>query len=177
MKFLIDTVPLLLFFIFFKLYDIYIATAVAIISMALGVLITWLRVRKVEPMQWMTLAALSILGGATLVFHDETFIKYKPSVVYWIMAVIFAISQSINKPLIQKALQSSITLPSAAWKRLNASWVCFFVIMGGVNLWIAQKFDTATWVNFKVFGGLGLTFVFVIGQAIYLSRVGEPASQ
>ncbi|MAZ44927.1 MAG: septation protein A [Legionellales bacterium] len=173
MKFIFETIPLLLFFICFKVYDIYIATGVAIGATALGVLLTWVYYRRVEPMQLITLAILTFLGGATILLKDETFIKYKPSVVYWIMAIVFAISQLLKKPLIQHALQNSVTLPVWAWRRLNHSWVLFFILMGGLNLFVAHHYDTATWVNFKVFGGLGLTFLFIVGQAIFLSRQDE----
>jgi intracellular septation protein len=177
MKFLLDTIPLILFFIFFKVYDIYAATLAAIVATGAGVLISWIRLKKVEPMQWMTLGALCLLGGATLLLKDETFIKYKPSAVYWLMAIAFALSQLSSKTLIQRALEGNLSLPQEAWAKLNRAWALFFTVMGGLNLWVAHQFDTSTWVNFKVFGGLGLTFIFILFQAVYLSRFDESSSK
>jgi intracellular septation protein len=171
MKFLFDFLPILLFFVIFKLYDIYLATAVAIAASTLQVAWLWLQHRKVESMPLVTLALIVVLGGATLVLQDETFIKWKPTAVNWLFGAVFLGSQFIGKKTItERMLGANMALPRTVWSRLNASWVIFFVAMGVVNLYIAFNFDTETWVNFKLFGMMGLTLVFVLGQAFYLAR-------
>jgi intracellular septation protein len=171
MKFLFDFFPILLFFIAFKLYDIYVATAVAIVSSIIQVGFVWYRHRRVEKMHLITLALIVVLGGATLLLHDETFIKWKPTVVNWAFALAFLGSQFSQKNLVQRMMEEHIILTSkTVWKRLNLAWVAFFLLMGVVNLYVAFHFDTDTWVNFKLFGMMGLTFLFVIAQSIYLSQ-------
>ena len=170
MKFLLDLLPLALFFTVFKLSNIYNATLAAIAATFLAVGISWIWLRKVEPMQWFTLGLLIVLGGATILFKDETFIKFKPSVVYWGMAIALLVSHFTKKPLLQRGLGNTMELPSTQWRILNTVWAVFFTVMGGINLWVAYNFDTATWVNFKVFGAMSITLVFVLAQAFVLSR-------
>ena len=171
MKFLYDFLPVLLFFIAYKLYDIYVATAVIIIASACQVGWTWLRHRRVERMPLITLALLILLGGATLILQDEMFLKWKPTVVNWLFGLVFLGSQFIgNKPVIERMLGQAMELPSTAWVRLNLAWAAFFVVMGILNLIVAFNFDTDTWVDFKLFGILGLTLIFVLAQGIYLAR-------
>lgn len=171
MKLLIDFFPIILFFAAFKVWGIYTATAVAIVATVLQ--IAYLRVRhgKVEPMQWVSLGVIVVFGGATLLAHSETFIKWKPTVLYWLMGGALLIAQLVfRKNLIRSLMGAQMALPDNAWRTLNWSWAGFFAIMGVVNLWVAYTFDTDTWVNFKLFGGLGLMLVFVVAQALYLSR-------
>ncbi|MDR6215184.1 septation protein A [Paracidovorax wautersii] len=171
MKLLIDFFPIILFFAAFKVWGIYTATAVAIVATVLQ--IAYLRVRhgKVEPMQWVSLGVIVVFGGATLLAHSETFIKWKPTVLYWLMGGALLIAQLVfRKNLIRSLMGAQMTLPDNAWRTLNWSWAGFFAIMGVVNLWVAYTFDTDTWVNFKLFGGLGFMLVFVVAQALYLSR-------
>ncbi|RYE39272.1 MAG: septation protein A [Hyphomicrobiales bacterium] len=171
MKLLIDFFPIILFFAAFKVWGIYTATAVAIVATVLQ--IGYLRVRhgKVEPMQWISLGVIVVFGGATLLSHSETFIKWKPTVLYWLMASALLIGQLVfRKNFIKSIMGAQMDLPDAAWRTMNWSWTAFFVVMGVVNIWVAYTFDTDTWVNFKLFGGIGLMFVFVIVQALYLSR-------
>jgi intracellular septation protein len=171
MKLLIDFFPIILFFVAFKFAGIYAATAVAIV--ATFAQIAWLRHRtgKVEPMQWVSLGVIVLFGGATIALQNETFIKWKPTVLYWLMAGTLAAGQLIfKKNLLKSLMGSQLELPDAAWRVTNWSWIAFFATMGVVNLWVAFNFDTDTWVNFKLFGGLGLMAVFVIGQAFYLGR-------
>ena len=171
MKFLFDLFPVILFFASFKLFDIYVATAVAIAATFLQ--IGWLkwRRRKVDTMMWVTLAVIVVFGGATLALHDETFIKWKPTVLYWLFgAVLGAAELLFRKNLIRAMLGEQVRLPDAAWTRLNWSWAGFFVFMGAANLYVAFNFSTDTWVNFKLFGGMGLMLLFVLLQAAFLAR-------
>jgi intracellular septation protein len=175
MKFLFDFFPVILFFIAFKLQGIYVATGVAIVATILQIGWVWFRRRKVDTMLWVSLAVIVVFGGATLALHDETFIKWKPSVLYWLFgAVLLGAQVLFGRNLIRALMGKEISLPDAVWNRLNLSWVGFFLTMGVVNLAIAFNFDTDTWVNFKVFGGLGLTLVFVLLQAVALARFVQP---
>lgn len=171
MKFLVDFLPILLFFIAYKLYDIYVATAVAIAASVAQVSWSWLRHRKVEKMQWVTLGLIVVLGGLTLLLQDETFIKWKPTLVNWLFAIAFLGSQYIGKQsILRRMMSANLSLPDPVWLRLNWIWVGFFTALGALNLYVAYYFDTETWVNFKLFGMLGLTIAFVIAQGFYLSR-------
>lgn len=179
MKFLYDLFPLLLFFAAFKLYDIYAATAVAIAASFLQVGLFWLKHRRFETMHVVTLGVIAVFGGLTLLLHDDTFIKWKPTLVYWILAAIVLASQWFGrKTVIERMMSSQIALPAPVWKRLNLSWGIFFAALGAVNIYVAFYYgldlDAATrqgiWVNFKVFGLLGITLVFVIVQAVFMAR-------
>jgi intracellular septation protein len=177
MKFLVDFFPVLLFFVAYKVYDIYVATAVAIAASFIQVGAYWLKHKKFENSHLITLAILAVFGGATILLHDETFIKWKPSVVNWIFAIVFLGSQFIgNKTIVERMMSKSVTLPAAVWLRLNMSWVVFFVALGIANLFVVYNFDTDTWVNFKLFGMMGLTILFVIIQAVYMSRHMETSN-
>lgn len=176
MKFLFDFFPVLLFFIAYKLFGIYTATAVAIAASFIQVGAYWLKHKKFENNHLITLVILVLFGGATIVLQNEMFIKWKPSVVNWIFAVAFLGSQFIgNKTIIERMMGHNITLPAAIWLRLNLSWVVFFIALGIVNLFVVYNFDTDTWVNFKLFGMMGLTVLFIVAQAVYMSRHIEPA--
>lgn len=172
MKFLIDFLPIVIFFAVYKYTgDIIIATAVLIPATALQILYTWMKTKKVEKMHLVTLALVVILGGATIAFNDKTFIQWKPTIVNWLFAVAFLGSQFFTKrTIIEMMMSGNIDLPKAVWKNLNLSWVAFFIIAGAVNLYVAYTFSEEIWVNFKLFGLLGMTFVFVILQGIYMSR-------
>jgi len=171
MKLLFDLFPVLLFFVAFKLYGIYVATAVAIAASFVQVSLSWLKHRRVETMHLVTLALIAGLGGATLILQDETFIKWKPTAVNWLFGLAFLGSQYIGKkPLVERMMGHNLTLPCPIWKRLNLAWVAFFFALGCANLYVAFRFDTNTWVSFKLFGIMGLTFAFVIAQAVYLAR-------
>lgn len=171
-KFFVDFFPILLFFIAYKLYDIFIATAVAIVASFVQVGFFWLQHRRFENMHLITLGLIVVLGGATLLLQDETFIKWKPSVVNWAFALVFLGSQFIGKKnLIQRMMEGQIKVSSErVWFHLNMGWITFFTVIGFVNLYVAFNFDTDTWVNFKLFGMMGLTLLFVIAQAFYLAR-------
>ncbi len=176
MKFLFDFFPILLFFIAYKMFDIYVATAVAIGASFIQVGWYWLQHRRFEKMHIITLALIAVLGGATLIFQDETFIKWKPSVVNWAFAVAFLGSQFIgHKPIIRRMMDQTVTLPDSLWNKLNTAWALFFILLGFLNLFVAYNYDTDTWVNFKLFGLTGLSFIFIIAQAFVIGRyVEEP---
>lgn len=171
MKFLFDIFPVVLFFVAFKLYGIYVATATAIAATALQVGWTWLRHRKVDNMLWVSLAVILVFGGATLVLENETFIKWKPTVLYWLFGLALAAGAAVfKKNLIRAMMEKQVALPDFVWQKLLASWIGFFAVMGALNLFVAYNFSTDTWVNFKLFGGIGLMLVFVVIQAFMISR-------
>jgi len=171
MKLLIDFFPIILFFVAFKFADIYVATGVAIVATIAQIGYLRYKVGKVEPMQWVSLGVIVLFGGATIVAQNETFIKWKPTVLYWLMGGALLVGQFIfKKNLLKSLMGAQMSLPESAWRVLNWSWTGFFAVMGVINLWVAFSFDTDTWVSFKLFGGLGLMALFVVAQAFYLSR-------
>lgn len=171
MKLLFDFFPILLFFIGYKFYGIYAATIIAMVASLLQVGYFWFKHRKVEITHVITLVLILVLGTATLFLHNEMFIKWKPTAIYWAFTLLFLGSQIIGtKPFIQRLMDDKITLPQNVWQRLNLSWALFFGCMGGVNLYIAYHYSTNTWVNFKLFGTLGSTIVFGILQALYMAK-------
>lgn len=174
MKLLFDFFPIFLFFVAFKFFGIYIATAVTMAASLLQVSIYWLKHRRFESLHLITLVIVILFGGSTLLLHNDLFIKWKPTAIYWIFAICFLGSQFIGKKtLIQRLLGTQLNLPDTIWQRLNISWIIFFTTMGIVNVYVLYHFSTNTWVNFKLFGTLGLTLLFLIAQAIYMSRFME----
>ena len=184
MKQFIDFIPLLLFFIVYKLEPriveiaghsltfggIFSATAMLIASSVVVYGILFFKQRKLEKSQWLTLIACLVFGSLTLAFHSETFLKWKAPVVNWLFALVFAGSHFIGNTLpIKRVMGHALTLPDAVWTRLNLAWIAFFVFCGAANLFVAFTFQSI-WVDFKVFGSLGLTVLFLVGQGIYLSR-------
>lgn len=195
MKFLFDLLPVLLFFAAYKFAGgspdashalatrllgdgiavsqapILIATAVAIIATLGQVFWLIVRGRKVDTMLWISLAIIVVFGGATLFFHDATFIKWKPTVLYWLFALTLAGSALFMKRnLIRALMKDQVQLPEPVWARLNLSWIAFFAVMGILNLYVAYNYSEDTWVSFKLYGGMGLMFLFVLGQGLMLSR-------
>jgi intracellular septation protein len=171
MKLLFDFFPILLFFVAYKMYDIYVATAVAIVAAFVQVGAYWLQHRRVEKTHVITLTLLVVFGGLTLILQDETFIKWKPSVINWLFGIVFLGSQFIGKKsIVERMMGANLALSAPIWNRLNTSWAVFFLALGFANLYVVYNFDTDTWVNFKLFGMMGLTIAFIIAQAIYLSR-------
>jgi intracellular septation protein len=200
MKLLFDFLPILLFFGAFKYAEgqkdwaaqfatdhlgfvvsggivgpneapVLLATVVVIIATLAQ--IGWLvaRGRKVDMMLWVSLGLVVVLGGATIWFHSETFIKWKPSVLYWAMGLGFWISRAVfRKNLLQTLMGEQLQLPAPVWQRLNFAWIAFFGLMGIANIYVAYSFSTAAWVNFKLFGGIGLMLLFTLAQGLYLSR-------
>lgn len=184
MKFLFDLFPLLLFFTAFKMYDIFIATGVAIGASFVQVGSYWLKNRRFETMHLVTLATIVVFGSLTLILHDDTFIKWKPTIIYWVMAGLLLGSQFVGeKPAIEHLLGKQISVPRHVWLRQNTNWAIFFVVIGVLNLYIAfyyaPELDAATrqaiWVKAKVFGFTGLTLVFVLIQALIMApHIREP---
>ena len=171
MKFLFDLFPVILFFIAYKIHGIFVATAIAIAASIVQIIWVWLRHRKVDAMLWLSFGIIVVFGSATLLLHDETFIKWKPTVLYWLFGAILLITNFVSRENPLKAmLGQQIELPEPIWRRLLLSWIGFFLIMGALNLYVAFSFPTNTWVNFKLFGGMGLMLVFVLLQAIVLSK-------
>ena len=174
MKFLFDLFPVALFFIAFKIAGIYVATAVAIVA-TFGQ-IGWLKLRKrpVHPMLWASLAIIVVFGGATLLLQNETFIKWKPTVLYWMFgAVLAGAALFFHRNLIRVVLSEQMQLPERVWARLNWSWVGFFLFMGAANLYVAYNYTTDQWVDFKLFGGSGLMLAFVVVQSFFLAKYVE----
>jgi intracellular septation protein len=179
MKFLYDLFPLLLFFAAYKFYDIYVATGVAIVASVVQVGGFWLRHRRFETMQVVTLGIIAVFGSLTIALHDDTFIKWKPTLVYWILGALVLGSQWIGRrTIIDRMLSAQVTLSEPVWRRLNLAWAVFFLALGALNLYVAFFYrldlDEAArrdiWVNFKVFGLMAITIVFVIAQAFYMAR-------
>jgi intracellular septation protein len=171
MKLLLDFFPIILFFVAFKVWGIYAATAVAIVATVAQIAYLRFKHGKVEPMQWVSLGVIVLFGGATLLAHNDSFIKWKPTVLYWLMGGALLVGQlGFGKNLLRSVMGAQLQLPDAIWLKLNWAWTAFFALMGALNLWVAYHFDTDSWVNFKLFGGMGLMVVFVIAQAIYMSR-------
>lgn len=171
MKLLFDFFPIIIFFVFFKFFGIFAATLAAMVISALQVGFFWLKHRKFEVAQVITLVLILVLGGATLFSHNEIFIKWKPTAIYLVLAAVFLGSQVLSeKPLIQHMMAGKINLPEKTWLRLNLSWVMFFCSMALLNIYVAYHFSTNTWVNFKLFGILGSTLIFGVLQSLYIAK-------
>jgi intracellular septation protein len=179
MKLLFDLFPVILFFAAYKFgNDIFLATGVAIAATFAQIGWVYMKHRKVDNMLWISLAVIVVFGGATLLFQNETFIKWKPTVLYWLFASILLGGRIMfGRNLIRSMMGDKITMPDIAWHKLYLSWVGFFILMGFANLLVAYSFSTDTWVNFKLFGGLGLTLVFVLLQGLMLSKYIEEKTE
>jgi len=176
MKWLFDLFPVLLFFLAYKLAGLYTATAVAIAATVLQIGWVRLRGRTIEPALWMSLGVIVVFGGATLMLHDEAFIKLKPTVLYLSFAVGLLLAQAVfGRNPVRALMGAQITLSDPAWKWLNAAWAAFFALLAAANVFVAQRFSTDTWVDFKLFGVTALMLLFVFAQAIVLSRCADPA--
>jgi intracellular septation protein len=173
MKFLFDLFPVILFFAAFQVWDIYVATGVAIAATFAQIGWLVLRKKKIDPMLWASLAIIVVFGGLTLFLRDKTFIQWKPTVLYWLFAAVLAGAALTGRNLIRAMMSKQIALPEPLWAKLNWSWVGFFAFMGAANLFVAYNFSESAWVNFKLFGGLGLMLLFVLAQGLVLSRYAE----
>jgi intracellular septation protein len=173
MKFLFDLFPVILFFVAYKFGGIFVATGVAIVATFVQIGWVWFRHRKVDTMLWVSLVIVTLFGGATLLLQDETFIKWKPTVLYWLFAAVLAGGVLFMKKNLMKSLLSEqMQLPDEAWNTMNLSWIGFFIFMGFANLAVAFNFSTDTWVNFKLFGGMGLMLVLRAGPGhVMLSKI------
>jgi intracellular septation protein len=200
MKFLFDLFPIILFFGVFKWGEghreaaqalmqqflsgvisgsgagadqapIMLATAVAIVATIGQVLYQLATKKKVDTMLWISFAIITVFGGATIYFHNETFIKWKPTVLYWVFGAAILISQvMLGKNLIRLIMEKQISLPDSIWQRLSLAWAAFFSALGLLNLYVAYNFSTGTWATFKVFGTTAIMFAFVIAQSLLLSK-------
>ena len=176
MKFLFDFFPLVAFLIAFYIPEdreqgVYLGVQVMIVATLIQIIAYWLFTRKFEKMHVITLILTVVLGGATLLLKDVRFFKWKPTAVNWIFALVFIGSQFIGKkPIIRRMMDHAISVPDEIWTKLNLAWAGFFIFAGTINLYVAYNFSTEFWGNFKVYGLLGLTFIFAIAQALYMSR-------
>lgn len=175
MKFLFDLFPVILFFIAYKAGGIYAATAVGIVATVAQIAWLWFKGRKIDTMLWISLAVISVFGGLTLILQDENFIKWKPTVLYWLFAAtLLGGKLFFGRNLMKALLGEQLALPEVAWSRLNGWWAAFFAFMGVANLFVAFNFSTDDWVNFKLFGATGLMLAFVLAQGLFLSKyLGE----
>ena len=204
MKILFDFLPIILFFGMFKYAEghadwaarfatdhfgfivsggvvgteeapVLLATVVVIVATTVQIGYLLARRQKVDMMLWITFVLVVVLGGATVWFHNATFIKWKPSVLYWAMGLTFWISQTVfRKNLLQTMMGQQLELPAPVWQRLNLAWITFFALMGVLNLYVAYSYSTSTWASFKAFGATGLMLVFMLAQGVYLSRHVKP---
>ena len=170
MKLFLDFFPVVLFFVAYKFAGIYVATGVAIVATIVQIAYAHFVLKKVEPMMWGSMAIILIFGGLTLFLHNPTFIKWKPTVLYWAMGGTLAIGALLGRNFLRKIMEAQLQLPDAIWSRLNWAWVSFFAFMGVLNIYIAYNYSEETWVNFKLFGGMGLMFLFVLAQGLMLAR-------
>jgi intracellular septation protein len=208
MKLLFDLFPVILFFAAFKVSEgrkegaaqlldalfsgvgvaaavavdqapILVATVVVILATCTQIAWVWLRHGKVDKMLWISLGLVVVLGGLTLALRDDTFIKWKPTILYWVFAATLLISATLlGKNLVRTMLGAEVSLPESDWSKLNLVWVGFFVLMGAVNLFVARSYPTDIWVNFKLFGGMGLMLVFMLAQGFWLMRrLEDPAAE
>ncbi|AXF75749.1 septation protein A [Erwinia tracheiphila] len=172
MKQLLDFLPLVVFFIFYKLYDIYVASGALIVATAVALIAGWVIYRKVEKMTIFTFILVAVFGSLTLVFHNDEFIKWKVTVIYSLFALSLLFSQFwMKQPLIQSMLGKELKLPDFAWKKLNIAWAVFFLACGLANIYVAFWLSQAFWVNFKVFGLTGLTLLFTLISGLYIYRL------
>mgnify|MGYP000205006483 FL=1 len=172
MKAWLDFLPLILFFVAYKVAGVFTAAAVLMVSVVVLYGIVWWRERKLQSSQWITLGATVLLGSLTLILHDEAFLQWKAPAVNVLLALLFAGSALIGKkPLIERLMGESIQLAPPQWRKLNTAWVLFFLFCAAANAWVVL-YHTAWWVDFKLFGSLGMTFTFIIAQGIWLTRQG-----
>jgi intracellular septation protein len=171
MKLLFDFLPILLFFVAYKVYGIYAATVVAIAASLIQVTVHRIKNKRFETMHLITFFSILVLGSATLFSHNDIFIKWKPTILYWVLGIAFIASSIFaKKPMIQSLMEKSIAMPTEIWQRLNIGWSVFFILLGAVNLFVVYHYSTNTWVNFKLFGTLGLTLLFVVLQSLYMAK-------
>ncbi|WP_144639801.1 septation protein A [Bordetella genomosp. 13] len=176
-KFLFDLFPLFLFFAAYKFADLYVATGVAMAASVAQV--AWLRIRgkPIEATHWIGLSVILVFGGATLWLHNDAFIKWKPTVLYWLFAAVLLGARLLaGRNLMRTLMGTQIALPDAVWDKVNWAWILFFALSGVLNLYVAfsGQFTEEQWVSFKAFGQMGLMIVFVIAQSVYLGRHIRP---
>lgn len=176
MRILIDFFPIALFVAFYKLHDIYTATAVLMAATVVQTLLIYGMDKRLQMMQKVTLALVLVFGTLTMLLQDERFIKWKPTVLYISMAIVLAAALWIwKKNFLQILLSSQLTLPDAVWNRLTGIWVGYFVFMGALNGYVAAQFTTDEWVNFKLWGYV-FPLLFIVGQGLYIARYLKDSS-
>jgi intracellular septation protein len=177
MKTLIDFLPFLLFFGAFKLYDIYVGTAVLMAATAVQMLLVYRMDGRLQVMQKITLALVLVFGSLTLLLHDERFIKWKPTVLYLAMALALAIALwGMRKNVLKLMLGAQLELPDSVWQRLNIAWICYTLFMAAINAYVVLHYSTEDWVSFKVWGYV-FPLTFLIAQGLYIAphlKAGEP---
>jgi intracellular septation protein len=203
MKFLFDLFPIALFFAIFRWGEhnpdsahgvvqhylgglisggnvtasqspIILATVVGILATVLQIGYLLARRKKVDGMLWVSAAVIVVMGGATIYLHDDTFIKWKPTILYWAFAAILLFYQTVmGKNLMKSVMGEAMKLPEAIWGKVLWAWVAFLLALGALNLLVAFvifKGDTSAWVNFKVFGATGIFFLFIVAMGVLLSK-------
>lgn len=174
MQLLFDFLPVIAFFVAYKLTDIFVATGVLIVAVIAQTGIQWVRHRKVSSMALVSGALVLVFGGLTLAVHDKAFIQWKVTIVNWLFAGAFLASNFIGeRPLTERIMGESVTLERALWRRLSWAWIVFFLALGAINLYVAHNFPENVWVNFKLFGMLGLTLVFALAQGFWLASKAQ----
>ena len=204
MNLILDFLPLFLFFLTYKIASAHAADAATFATQWMGTMVSggvigpqeapvllatlivmvstflqvaWMHLnrRKIDPMLWISLVIIIVFGSATIWFHNETFIKWKPSVILWVMGLIFLISQTrFKRNLLRSTLGDELELTDIAWKRLNFAWIIYFGLMGALNLWVAYSFSTDAWANFHTFGSSGLSIAFILAQGVYMNYHQKP---
>ncbi|BCV36182.1 MULTISPECIES: septation protein A [Shewanella] len=170
MKQLLDFLPLVIFFAVYKFYDIYVASGALIAATALQLVVTYLLYRKLEKMHLITFAMVAVFGTLTLVFHDDTFIKWKVTIVYALFALGLGVSQLLNKPVLKGMLGQELKVADKIWAQVTWYWVSFFIVCGIINIYVAFSLSQETWVNFKVFGLTAVTLLNTIATVVYLFK-------
>jgi intracellular septation protein len=175
MQLLIEFLPILSFFVAYKFSDVYVATGVMLVVLLLVVAWQWFKHGKVGPMLLVSAGIGLIFGGLTIWLHDQTFVQLKPTVVYWLLALVLLGGRLFSdKPLVQRVMDTALQLPEAAWRTLNTIWALTFIVIGAINLFVMYRYDLDTWVNFKAYGLTGLTILFALGQGIWLATKLPP---
>lgn len=171
MKFFIDLLPVIIFFVVYKYTDIFYATFSAIIASIFLAITTYIIKKKIEKMVLINTLLITILGGLTILLKDNTFIMWKPTAIYWLFALVLIVSQLLfKKNLMKQMLGKQVTLQDYAWNHISMNVIVFMIGIGILNLYVAFNFDENTWVNFKLFGITFLLFIFMIYLALYISK-------
>jgi intracellular septation protein len=188
MQALLEFAPLAAFLVAYYAAGLYTATAVLMAAMASLLVIDYARGRRIPPMHALSAVLVFLFGSATLLLHNQRFIQWKPTVFFWLASLAFLGSFWIGeRTLVQRLLSAALggedsRVPAIIWQRLNALWVVFYALLGGLNLLVAFNASERTWVNFKVFGLTLVTLIFVASQVAWLARrlgtgSGEPSAQ
>ncbi len=176
MKLFFDFVPIFVFFLAYKFFGIFVATSVAILCSFIQLAFYWFKFRRIDTMTLMSCIIITVLGGFTLLLHNVLFIKWKPTILYGVFSLALLLSRFFAKQsLLQSMLGQALKLPESIWQRLTYIWVGFFLLLAGLNLYVAYHFSTSAWVNFKLFGIMGLTLLFLLAQGIYIAKFIAPS--